>query len=129
MLNKIVDKESIPGIDLSRMPMIKFGEVDREELVVDLLLNNAPISKADFLKLLNSEYGYDETTANANLMEFVKQYDNRGVFEIDLPQMAESEMQAFLNVLKEVFTRVHSVDSRFLFVAMCEASWSIIEKT
>ena len=42
--------------------MVEFGKFDRDGALLDLLIDHAPISRADFAEVVHQEYGYDPAT-------------------------------------------------------------------
>ena len=54
--------------------MIEFGHFDRDSAIMDLLIENAPVSQQDFVEILYQEYGYDKGTAIGSYLKPFDQY-------------------------------------------------------
>lgn len=82
-------KELYPKIDFGRMPTLKFGNVSIEQQAEKLLMQSAPISMEDFVSKYAAEYGYDENTIKANMLDGIKEYlDETGeekIYKLDYP--------------------------------------------
>lgn len=99
LLRKIVPEGSYHDFCCCRMPNIRFGIFDRDEALLDLLINSAPISTADFTQLIHQEYGYDQATIMGTYLQSFSEYYHQGVYSIDQKQMPYQnrlELQAAL---------------------------------
>lgn len=88
LLRKIVNKEDCHDIQFPRMPDICFGTFDRNAAILDLLVDNAPISQQDLCRLLHEEYGYNEQTVLGTYLKPFAAYYYQGIYSIDQKVMS-----------------------------------------
>lgn len=105
LLKKTCPKEI--DVKFNRMPNIEFGEADRDQQVMELLLELAPISNVDFAKAYEKEYGVLSQTVLANHMKNFDKYFFGGIYKIDAPRMSE----AMSNLMK------HNLNNEFYFIS------------
>lgn len=67
-------------INLSRIPVVEVGDVDRDKQVMDLLKSVAPISVNDFAELFNSKYGINKASFLSGWCDSIQQYKSGGMF-------------------------------------------------
>lgn len=100
LLRKIVPEGSYNDLKFGRMPMIVFGNFDRDAVVTEMLLENAPISANDFADLLYAEFGIDKATAIGSHARCIYKYLKDGIYTMDHKVMDPINM----NLLKEALT-------------------------
>ena len=100
LLRKIVPEGSFNGFHCSRMPMLVFGDFDRDQAIEQILMDHAPITADDFAGVLSDEFGYDRATAAATYLKCVSKYLHSGTYYVDNKVMSD-ENQA---VMKEKLT-------------------------
>lgn len=87
-------------VSFKRNPTIEIGEIDRNNQVLSLLLQYAPISGEDFAEHYEEAYGIKASTVLANyMMEFNPYYFN-GIYSVDfaaLPIIQFNRMKAILD--------------------------------
>ena len=69
LLKKIFSDDIHSSLEFGRMPNLQFGNVNRDNQVLSLLRVLAPISKMDFAKEYQEEYGSNVNTVLANFFE------------------------------------------------------------
>lgn len=62
------------NIELSRMPNIAIGNVDREQQVKDLMYEHAPLYVDEFVNLYYETFGVKEQTVKANYLKYIDKY-------------------------------------------------------
>ncbi|MCM0509327.1 hypothetical protein KC247_01615 [Staphylococcus aureus] len=62
------------NIELSRMPNISIGNVDREQQVKDLMYEHAPLYVDEFVNLYYETFGVKEQTVKANYLKYIDKY-------------------------------------------------------
>lgn len=103
LLNKIVPRGGKNCIDFSRMPMIKFGQFDRDSAILNIIIDNAPIGLYELADLVQEEYGYDRDTVALNYLKPFKVYYHQGIYSIDQKAMSSNNMQLLSEALKDDF--------------------------
>ena len=109
LLKKICTVEEYPELSFKRMPNIEFGQADRDEQVVNLLLQLAPISATDFAMAYEQEYGVLSQTVLANLVACIDEYFFDGMYEIDLPTLPSEHNERLKMLLAKEFYRTEDV--------------------
>ena len=87
-------------ITFHRMPTIEIGKANREEQLLSLLLQYAPVSAEELAQKYEETYGVRAATAMANLFQKIDVYYYNGMYTIEaenLPFDQFSRMQAILD--------------------------------
>jgi len=116
LLRKIVPDGSYHDFHCERMPMIRFGIFDRDGALLDLLIDNAPISQADFAELVSHEYGYDSATVLGTYLQPLASYYHQGLYIIDQKAMLSEEQKKLLEHLDDDFYYMDEI--RRLYVSI-----------
>lgn len=103
LLRKIVTEGSYHDFKCGRMPVISFGQFDRDTAILELLINNAPISLEGLADVIHSEYGYDKNTIMMNYLTPFKAYYHQGIYSVDQKIMPASHTEILKSVLTEDF--------------------------
>ena len=110
LLKKIVPDGSYHDFHCGRMPGIYFGEFDRDEAILDILINNAPISQADLVDLIHAEYGYEKDTVLwGGMLQVIKDYYHMGMYTIDSKVMAATHKLKLQDALTDDFYYIDDV--------------------
>ena len=88
LLKKICRAEEYPTITFKRMPNIEFGEANRDNQVLELLIALAPVTNVDFAREYEKEYGVSANTVLANYMTNFDLYFYNGLYKIDFPTLS-----------------------------------------
>ena len=103
LLDKIVDRSLCDGIDFKRMPVIRFGEFNKEEAYKAILFKNAPISISDLADLIHEKFGYNKATILGNVSQVLSEYFYNGIFDIPDANMLDEEIELLSKHLTEDF--------------------------
>jgi len=98
LLRKLCEKEKNEGITFGRMPMITFGEANRDEQVLDMLLQVAPVSIQDLAVFYEMEYGVLAKTFMSNHLQNFSEYFSDGIYCISVDPLPFDQ----LNCMKEI---------------------------
>ena len=109
LLRKIVPEGSYHDFHCGRMPEIKFGTFDRDEAILDILIDNAPISAAELCTLIHDEYGYDPMVIQANYLQNFAEYYHQGTYTIDQKAMPPERKAVLQAELTEDFYYIDEV--------------------
>jgi len=85
-------------ITFGRMPMITFGEANRDEQVLDMLLQTAPVPIKDLAEFYTLEYGVLPQTFTATFLKNFTEYFSNGIYCISADPLPLVQ----LNRMKEV---------------------------
>lgn len=102
------------NISFSRMPMLAFGKSDRKKQTVDLLMQVAPVSMAEFCEFFEMEYGVLARTVMANFTPYISEYYHNGIFTIDQPQLCEDEREYLISTLTDDFYFIEDIKKIFI---------------
>lgn len=103
LLRKIVNDELIPDFHCGRMPVISFGTFNRDEAILELLIENAPISLNDLCEIIHKGYGYDYGVIQGTYLKAFSEYYHQGIYSIDQKVMPEGNKRILRNLLTEDF--------------------------
>lgn len=109
LLRKIVPEGSYHDFHCGRMPEIKFGKFDRDAAILDILIDNAPISMNDLARLINDEYGYDPLLVMSTYLQPFNNYYHQGVYKIDQKPMHPDNKTVLKNALTEDFYYIDEI--------------------
>lgn len=109
LLRKIVPEGSYHDFHCGRMPEIKFGSFNRDEAILDILIDNAPISTADLCALIHNEYGYDPAVIQGTYLQTFTEYYHQGIYSIDQKAMPTERKAALQAELTEDFYYIDEV--------------------
>ena len=83
LLKKLNANNSIANITISRMPIIAFGNANRDRQVLDLLLHLAPIDASGFCEAYEAVYGVLARTVAGSFLSCIDKYrDHNGIYDI-----------------------------------------------
>lgn len=103
LLKKICTEEAYPNVQFPRMPTIEFGNFNRDQQVMDLLLSCAPVSKEDFAQRYEEEYGIKAGSVMANYLGCIAAYWDGDTYRIDSPAMSDAMAQKLKGELTDDF--------------------------
>jgi len=116
LLKKIVPEGSYHDFHCRRTPNLRFGEFNRDEAILELLLEHAPISSNDFAELIHQEFGYQTSVILANYLTPFSEYLDHGVYNIEQKAMLAENMQTlkaalqgdfyFLDEVKDLYAKL-----------------------
>ncbi len=111
LLRKIIPDGSYHDFHCERTPIVRFGTFDRDEALLDLLIDNAPISQADFVELIQQEYGYDPITTigGSRSLQSLSFFYHQGMYRIDQKVMLASDRETLLSELTEDFYYIDEI--------------------
>lgn len=99
LMKKVISENNEYNINFGRMPIVEFGNADRNMQVLDVLLQTAPIEINEFAKVYEELYGVKAETVQANYLSCIEEYYHEGVYSIDyetLPVEQFNELKAKL---------------------------------
>lgn len=114
LLRKIVPEGSYNNFRCGRMPNIIFGEFDKQDAILNLMKNNAPISADDLVDLIHKEYGYDKKTILATYLPQLFAYNNDGIYDVHQKIMPECRMGVLKETLNEDFYLIEEIRSIYI---------------
>lgn len=78
--------DSLPEyVNLTRMPFIEIGKANREEQVLNLLIELSPIDVDDFVLAYSERYGAFERTIRANFLTVIEEFKTEETYVADMP--------------------------------------------
>jgi len=102
LLKKLHAKSDNTYISFTRMPMIKFGNADRDNQVLELLMRLAPISVDDFCAEYEAEYGVLARTVAATFISCIDEYRRRsGIYDISVEALPLEHVKKLHELLKD----------------------------
>lgn len=109
LLRKIVPDGAYHDFHCERMPMIRFGTFDRDEALLSLLFDNAPVSQVDFAELVHQEYGYDPATVIGSYLQPLASFYHQGMYTIDQKAMLAANQRTLLAELTDDFYYIDEI--------------------
>lgn len=117
LLRKALPEGSFHDFHCNRTPMVEFGKFDRNAALLNLLIDNAPISQADFAEVVHQEYGYDPATVQGTYLQALDAYYHQGMYTIDQKVMTAGHKEALEKVLTDDFYYIDEIRRKYASVA------------
>lgn len=116
LLKKIVPDSGKNKLVFGRMPMIKFGEFDRDSAILNIIIDNAPIGIYELAELIEKEFGYDQSTTIGSYLGSFANYYHQGQYRIDHKVMSSENAALlgkslgedfyYLDEIRQMYTRL-----------------------
>lgn len=103
LLRKIIPEGSFHDFHCGRTPHIRFGTFDRDGAILDIIVDNAPISTADLCRKISQEYGFEPGVIQGTYLQPFAVYYHQGVYSIDQKVMPAENMRILQAALTEDF--------------------------
>ena len=100
LLKKILSTASESKIHFKKIPTIVIGTPNRDQQVIDLLMQCAPITNVELAKKYEELYGVRWNTAT-NYFTCINQFFYNGIYRIDQPTLPENQHQRLAQLLTE----------------------------
>ena len=120
LLRKVVPEGSYHDFHCKRMPVVGFGKFDRDMAILELLIENAPISQADFAELIRQEYGHDPATSIGTHFQSLSPYFHQGMYSIDQKVMSYENRKKLEANLTDDFYYIEEI--RRIYETVCPES-------
>lgn len=114
LLKKIYRNQNNDYIKFKKMPTIEFGTADRDNQVLELLIQYAPISNNELAERYEEEYGVRTETVLANVLKNFDEYFYNGLYSIDAKPLPMAELERMRAVLENDFYTVNDVKRIYL---------------
>ncbi len=99
---------------ITRMPLMTFGDADRNKQALDLLFQVAPCSIEEYSKFYEMEYGMLAQTVMANVSPVLAEYYHEGYYQINQPLLDEDEFNYLKESLKNRFYLIKDIHNIYL---------------
>lgn len=103
----------IDGLSFGRMPIISVGDSSREEQMLELLIENAPIEADSLFERYEEEYGLRKELIAYNYLNSFGEYFHNGKFSVDSEQMPSEMMRKLNEILDGDYYTIESVKRIF----------------
>lgn len=113
LLKKLHLKHNLGNIKFMRMPVIKFGDGNRYQQVMELLMQNSPISQENLAELYNQEYGIEQNTFIAGFLRDFQKYYSNGSYDITLKPFMKEHRDFFASKLVKDYYSIERVKDYF----------------
>lgn len=101
-------------ISFQRMPTIEIGKGDREEQLLSLLLQYAPVSAVELAQRYEEEYGDRATTILAGLFRKIDDYYYDGMYTIDAENLPFDQFSRMQQILEKDCYAISDIKRLFL---------------
>lgn len=113
LLKKICDPEKYQ-INFRRMPTLEFGTANRDDQVLNLLLQYAPISAEDFGKAYEEAYGVKSVTVMSNYMKNFDEFYFEGIYSIDANNLIPEHFKYLQETLDHDYYTISDIKKRYI---------------
>ena len=96
------------------MPTLEFGTANRDEQVLDLLLQCAPITTEDFGRAYEEAYGVKAVTVISNYMQSFDEFYYNGIYSIDAENLPPEQFAYMQQALSRDYYTI--ADVRRIFI-------------
>lgn len=101
------------NVSINRMPLLLFGEANRQKQTEQLLMQIAPVSIEEYCEFYEAEYGVLARTVMANFTPFISNYYHNGYYTINQPLFNEEEKSYMRTCLNADFYFVDDIKKEF----------------
>ena len=104
LLRKLNIKSQNDSIEFTKMPLIRFGEFDRDEMIREVMLALAPVSTDELAEFINMEYGFNIETVKTQF-DCIDEYYSNGIYTVDFEDMPENQKNIILSIFFAIMTQ------------------------
>ncbi len=109
LLRKLCENTDNSCIQFNKMPMIEFGEFDRDEAVRSLLFSLAPISIDDLAQVMYDEYGIKPATVKSNWFSAISDYYIDGMYVTTSEPLPQEHYDTLKKLLTDDFYYISEI--------------------
>lgn len=113
LLKKILSEAQKTNIRFGKMPMIEFGQANRDEIVREFLFRYAPISVEEFAEKYEEEYGIKAITFVGTHVDCIKTYLHDGIYRVDFPELSSTQIDCMKSIFTEDYYTMDRVKNIF----------------
>lgn len=113
LLKKLHSKNNLGNIEFMRMPLIRIGDGNRYDQIMELLRQNSPISQEDLADLFYEEYGVEHNTFIANFLRDFQEYYSNGSYDITLKPLSREQKDFLSSKLVKDYYSIEKVKELF----------------
>lgn len=117
LLRKILPEGSFHDFHCGRTPHIRFGTFDRNGAILDIIVDNAPISTADLCRKISQEYGFEPGLIQGTYLQPFAVYYHQGFYSIDQKVMSAENMRTLQAALTEDFYYIGEIRKTYAQLA------------
>lgn len=88
-------------VELTRMPNISIGHVNREQQIKDFMYEHAPIDVDKFVQLYSEKFGIKEQTIKANYLEHIDEYIIDDYIKSDFDSIDNNKVEIVKDIVKD----------------------------
>lgn len=85
--------------DFGRVPMITFGNANRDQQIEELLLELYPVSQVKLIDEYHNRYGHNKKSAQAYIASKFSNYYIDGRYDLSFPMISDDEVEEWKNIL------------------------------
>lgn len=111
LLRKLYSDKGNSYIRFNKMPMIEFGEFDRDAAMRSLLFSLAPISIDDLAEIMYREYGLRHTTVKSNWFSSISDYFVDGMYVTTSSPLPQEHFDRLKEVLTDDFYFISEIQA------------------
>lgn len=89
------------NVKLKRMPLLEVGRSNREEQLLDLLIEHSPIHTNEFSEIYSEKYGVLLETVKANYVYLLKEFEDDFILDADTPVINSKTLNQLRSLLTE----------------------------
>lgn len=113
MLRKAWPEED-DRVHFGKNPTLTIGQANRDDQVLDLLLQFAPISAQDLAAKMDELYGFDPATSIGSYFTSFRDYYHNGIYSISAHALPSERFTALQEALNDDFYSLENVQKRYL---------------
>ena len=97
----------IPNVTYNRMPEFAIGNIEKNEFLIHLFHEQAPIQIDDFVSYVNENYGLRKTSLKSHIQASLSEYVSDEMIRVNYEELSDEEISYLQSVLTE---EIHTVD-------------------
>ena len=114
LLKKLYRDTGDEYINFGRMPTIKFGKANRDDQVMGLLLQYAPVMINDLADAYESEYGVHSISVRNTYLKNFDKYFYKGMYTVEVKQLSTENLNCMNAALPNDFYTIADIKRIYL---------------
>lgn len=106
-------KKFSSNIDVSRMPILKFGQTNRKQQILNILSSISPASACEIAEAYEEHYGIKENVFLANYLPLISDYNIYGQYSYNRNVIIEADLNSLKKQLTNDFYLLSDVSKIF----------------
>ena len=97
----------ISNVTYNRMPEFSTGNIEKNEFLIHLFHEQAPIQIDNFVSYVNENYGLRQTSLKSHIQGYLSEYVSNDIIRVNYEELSDEEVSYLKSILTE---EIHTVN-------------------